>query len=186
MHDLVLQILNLSYSIILLFLKLKVCRIPSKLDDQQFIFIFHCMQPNRCSFLHNFFPISWACFGKLLLLVVFVTYVKAKVIKFCWLLSALTMYICMWLMAWSFFIKYSIFFPTSCSSFALDYPPIANWWHWSNQWTPSTFYFPSLWFQPYTYEQKNMTSSPNASSWSIIYMFVMMSFFLFSCCQWML
>lgn len=93
-----------------------------------------------------FVPISWVFSRKLLLVVVFVAYVKAKVIKFRWLLSALTMYICMWLMAWSFCIKHSIFFPTSCPNFALDYPPIANWWHWSNQWTPSTFYFPSLWF----------------------------------------
>jgi len=110
MHDLVLQILKLSYSIILLFLKLKVCRIPLKPDDQQFIFIFHCMQSNRCLFFHNFCPYFMSMFWKLLLLVVFVAYVKTKVIKFCWLLSALTMYICMWLMAWSFFIKYSIFF----------------------------------------------------------------------------
>jgi len=57
-----------------------------------------------------FVPISWVCYGKLLLLVMFVTYVKAKVIKFGWLLSTLTMYICMMLMAWSFFIKYSNFF----------------------------------------------------------------------------
>jgi hypothetical protein len=29
-----------------------------------------------------------------------------------------------------FFHKiFKFFFPTSCPSFALDYPPIANWWH---------------------------------------------------------